>query len=275
MLRHRAPVPGCVEAYPGDLRAPDTIGPFLQGARLLVNLANPLDDAHAMRTLAEAARAAGVRRVLHVSTATVVGRCTAPLITEATPCAPRTNYECRRLAAEQVLRAGLGQDVDFGILRPTAIIGAGSANLRKLAAAILGRPAWRQALRFVHGQRQMHLVPVQQVVAALLFLARDVRPLRGEAFIVSAEDDPLNVYQALDAALGVMLGRPPLPASGPAAPPGLLRLVLQLRGRSLSDPAQRFSSAKLAQRGFCGGQTLAAALAGFAAHIAAEGALAG
>lgn len=271
VLRHHAPVGAGGEEFRGDVRDADSLGRFLHGAWLLINLTTPRDGAQAMRNLAAAARAAGVRRMLHVSTATVVGRCTAPLITEATPCAPRTAYERSRLEAEQVLRTGLGQGVDLGILRPTAIIGEGSANLRKLAAAIMRRPAWwRQALRFIHGQRQMHLVPVGRVVAALLFLARDPRALQGEAFIVSAECDPLNQYQALDARLGTLLGRLPLPARGPAAPRAMLRLGLWLRCRSLCDPDQRFSSAKLERRGFHDGQTLEAALTAFAAQFTAK-----
>jgi nucleoside-diphosphate-sugar epimerase len=266
LLRHRAPVSGGDGDYPGDLARPDSLAPFLRGARLLINLASPAHPAEAMRSLAAAARAAGVRRVLHVSTATVVGRSDARVITEATPCAPRSAYERGRLEAEQALRAGLGPDVDLGILRPTAIIGAGAANLRTLAATILHGPSWRRsALRFLHGGRQMHLVPVGRVVAALLFLAGDPRPLAGEAFIVTTEHDPLNRYQALDAHLGALLGRPLLPDSGPQAPRALLRVGLRLRGRSQHDPDQRFAEAGLARRGFADGHSLGAALAAFAA----------
>jgi nucleoside-diphosphate-sugar epimerase len=271
LLRHQTPVPAGGEAYPGDLTRPDGLGRFLQGASLLINLASPPHPAQAMRTLGEAARAAGVKRVLHVSTATVVGRSSAPVITEATPCAPRTPYERSRLEAEQSLRAALGATVDLGILRPTAIIGEGAANLRTLAATILHGPSWRRpALRFIHGRRQMHLVPVERVVAALLFLARDPNPLAGEAFIVTTEQDPLNQYQALDVRLGTLLGRPPLPDRGPQAPRALLRLGLWLRGRSQHDPDQRFSSATLAQRGFHDGHTLDAALAAFAAPLRSQ-----
>jgi nucleoside-diphosphate-sugar epimerase len=272
VLRHHSPVAAVGEEFPGDLHDGDSLRLFLKGARLLINLASPRRNAQAMRTLAAAAKAAGVQRMLHVSTATVVGHSARPLITETTPCAPRTPYERNRLEAERLLREGLGEGVDLGIVRPTAIIGAGSANLCKLAAMIMhGQTFRRQVLRFIHGTRHMNLVPVEQVVAALLFLASDPRPLRGEVFIVSAERDPLNRYQAIDARLGVLLGKPPLPALGPAAPHWVLRLGLWLRGRSLYDPGQHFSSAKLEQRGFHDQPTLEAALLAFAAQFTSAG----
>jgi nucleoside-diphosphate-sugar epimerase len=274
-LSRRGPHDGQTH-YRGDLYDAASLRAFVEGAAVLINLVNPADapddaaHAKAIRQLADAARQGGVARVLHVSTAVVVGRCDALRIDENTPCRPRTEYEHRKGRAERVLAEHLGSAVDLGILRPTAIVGEGSANLRKLASLIAHGPAWkRQALRMVHGHRQMHLVPVERVVAALLMLASDPRPLAGATFVVGADDDPLNRYQAIDARLGQLLGKP-VHGTTPAAPTWLLRFALRMLGRSLCDPRQRFSDAKLAAYGLSAGHSLDAALVAFARGFAAE-----
>ncbi|ESH93890.1 MULTISPECIES: NAD(P)-dependent oxidoreductase [unclassified Cupriavidus] len=262
--------------FRGDLRDAASLRGFVHGAAVLINLVNPADapdegaHADAIRHLAEAARQAGVSRVLHVSTAVVVGRCNALRIDEHTLCRPRTEYERRKGLAERLLAERLGPAVDLGIIRPTAIVGEGSANLRKLASLIAHGPAWkRHALRVIHGHRQMHLVPVERVVAALRMLAGDPRPLAGATFVVSADDDPLNRYQAIDSRLGQLLGKP-LAGNTPAAPTWLLRFALRMLGRSLCDPRQRFSDARLVAYGLADRHSLDAALAAFARGFAAD-----
>lgn len=277
-LSRRGPHDGHTH-FRGDLHQAQSLRGFVDGAAVLINLANPADaadaaddDAHAdaIRHLADAARQGGVARVLHVSTAVVVGRCDALRIDENAPCRPRTGYEHRKAMAERLLAEQLGPSVDLAIVRPTAIVGAGSANLRKLAALIAHGPAWkRHALRMFHGHRQMHLVPVERVVAALLMLASDPRPLARALFVVSADDDPLNRYQAVDARLGQLLGKP-IARTVPAAPTWLLRFALRMLGRSLCDPRQRFSDAKLAAYGLPDRHSLDAALVAFARGFAAD-----
>lgn len=274
-LSRRGPHDGHTH-FRGDLYDAASLRGFVDGADVLINLVHPADasddEAHAraIRHLAEAARQGGVARVLHVSTAVVVGRCDALRIDENTPCRPRTQYEHRKGLAERLLAEHLGPTVDLGILRPTAIVGEGSANLRKLASLIAYGPAWkRQALRVFHGHRQMHLVPVERVVAALLLLTSDPRPLADAVFVVGADDDPLNRYQAIDSRLGQLLGKP-VASTTPAAPAWLLRLALRMLGRSLCDPRQRFSDAKLAAYGPPDRHSLDAALVAFARGFAAE-----
>lgn len=269
LVRHRGEGSG---RYIGDLLDENSLSAFLRGSRCLINLVDPQSDAErALRSLARAARDAGVERVVHLSTATVVGRCRDQIITEQSKCDPRHAYEARKLRAEETLREELGAAIDFGILRPTAIVGAGSRNLRKLADDIVQGPEWKlHLLRFLHGHREMHLVPVEAVVAALLFLVESAEPLCGEAFILSSEGDPLDHYQPLDAHLGALLGRPQ--ASGKrSAPPFVLGTLLRLAGRSLIDPRQRFSSEKLRQRGFRAPLTLAPAIAAFAKEFRPRG----
>lgn len=263
-LGHRFPA-GC-EVIQGDLADGAGLDGFLGGSDLLINLAWPADtpdlDTHRRLAtgLAEACLAAGVGRVLHVSTATVVGRTAQRRVNERTPCDPGNPYERSKLAVEEALRAALDGRLDYAVLRPTAVFGPGSLNLRTLAATLTEAPAWRrQALRFLQGRRRMHLVPVEDVVDALLFLAFSPEPLEGETYIVSADRHPANHYQAVDALLGDALGVGDRAASA-HLPGALLSLVLRLRGRSQSDPYLHFDAAKLAARGFVGERDFAAAV---------------
>lgn len=123
---------GDVDSFVGDLFDAQSLFRFIQGADLLINLAQPsmslADEQYfaGMRNLALAASEAGVRRVLHISTAMVVGVPMADKVTEDTLCRPKTAYERQKFGAEQILRSELGRDVDFGTLRPTAVFGEGA-----------------------------------------------------------------------------------------------------------------------------------------------------
>ncbi len=263
--------PADCQVVRGDLADEQALGDFLAGADLLINLAWPSDilDVDGHRRLAlglgRACLDAGVGRVLHVSTATVVGRVAQRRVNERTPCQPANAYERGKLAAEEGLREALAGRLDYAVLRPTAVFGPGSLNLRKLAATLTTAPAWRRRLlRFLHGRRRLHLVSVDEVVDALLFLAFDPEPLGGETFIVSADRIPANQYQAVDALLGEALGVGARPATL-HLPGALLGLGLRLLGRSQSDPSLHYDAAKLAARGFVGQHDFAAAIRAYGA----------
>lgn len=259
-----------VQSVVGDLFDKPSLVPFLQGADVLINLAQPstaLADeqfAAGMRNIAQAAREAGVGRVLHISTAMVIGVPTAARVTEDTPGQPKTAYERQKLAAEQTLRNELGAAVDFGILRPTAVFGQGGQNLLKLAAGIAnGSTLKRQVLRFLHGKRTLHLVSVQEVAAAIIFLAFLARPLCGQVFLVAADDEPANNYQAVDAILAAAMGKPVLTASA-RLPGAVLKGLLRMAGRSQADPGLVYDATKLRRWGFVPPVDFQAALQAFA-----------
>lgn len=92
------------------------------------------------RTLA-AAKAARVRRLVHVSTADVFGSQQNARITEKTVPKPRYAYEKLRLFEEEWLLDEAGDDVEVVILRPTRLFGEGEDWIlpRLLAAALRGR----------------------------------------------------------------------------------------------------------------------------------------
>ena len=258
------------EIYRGDLFDESSLLTFLAGTELLINLAQPAGTmtdqrfALGMSNLARAAGRAGVRRLLHVSTAMVVGVPLGDHVDEASPCRPATTYERQKLLAESIFLSDLTQGVDVGILRPTAVFGVGGKNLLKLLGTVVeSQPIRRLLLRFIHGHRHMHLVSVNDVVAALLHLAFHSRALAKNVFLISVDDDADNQYQAVDAILGQVLGRP-LPLLSASLPTGVLRVLLRLAGRSQANPRLRFDAGKLEDWGYRRGTDLKSELKQFA-----------
>ncbi|MDH4585289.1 NAD-dependent epimerase/dehydratase family protein [Pseudomonas sp. BN415] len=243
-------------AFSGDLHDPETLVPFLDGADVVIHLAQPSSGSDANKVnldiigFARACRFAKVKRLIYISTATVVGKTSEVRVDEETPCHPANEYERQKYNSELVLRSELGNEVDLGILRPTAVFGPHGKNLRKLASTILGSSQWRRRFfRFLHGQRRMHLVSVDNVVASIMFLARCERPLAGNVFIISDDDNVNNQYQAVDDILGKVACKK-FSVNEKSIPVWLLRVLLVVAGRSQSNPELRYDCSKIASWGF-------------------------
>jgi nucleoside-diphosphate-sugar epimerase len=244
------------EVYLGDLTEPDTLGAFLEGADVVVHLAQPAWGREGdikpsdCAEFAAVCRAVGVKRLIYVSTATVVGKTAAAIVNESTPCEPLNNYERQKFDCELALRTGLGNEVDLGILRPTAVFGPNGKNLIKLAEVVLYSPSWRRnILRFLHGKRRMHLVSVENVVASVVFLVSYERALDGNIFILSDDQDEKNYYQAVDRLLANVAGKRGA-VSDFAVPAWLLRVLLAFMGRSQTNPELRYDCSKIVSWGF-------------------------
>ena len=90
-----------------------------------------------------------------------------------------------------------GTAFDLSVLRPTVVIGPGGRNLVKLARGLTGDHRLHQWLRrSVFGTRHMHLVPVEDVVAALVFLAAAPVALTGTYIVTN--NDPANNFAAIE-----------------------------------------------------------------------------
>lgn len=257
LLQHRRHVvqADCV-IFSGDVHRDGSLGDFMAGCHVLINLAHPVIDAddgryeQAMSNIARSARTAGVKRVIHLSTAMVAGTPHTSVIDENTMGSIHTLYERHKRAAEAIFLADLAGVADVGILRPTAVFGAGGLNLMKLAREIQDAPAWRRhVLRAIHGRRHMHLVSIQDVASAIVFLAFAERPLAGNAFIVSSDEHPQNNYQAVDSMLGEVLGKT-APQHSWCVPPTLLHVLLAVLRKPQADPTLVFSSTKLTDWGW-------------------------
>ena len=243
-----------------------------RGCDAVVNLADSAEwsrrdvDAVAGNLAAEAI-ANNVGRFVHLSTAVVVGQSNAEMIDEQTECRPKSAYEIRKFRLEQQLESRLAGRVDLVILRPTAVFGAGGQNGLKIADDLRHDPSWKRSLRSaLLRRRSLNLVAVGNVVEAIVFVLRRGEPFRGARFIVSDDEDPLNNYAGFAAALAQKLGIDSRPTSLPLLD-RLLPLLLRLRGRSLTNPEVRFSSAKLRAIGYRPAIALGVELDRFAASL--------
>jgi nucleoside-diphosphate-sugar epimerase len=173
--------------------------------------------------LARQAAAAGVRRLVFLSSIAAQARSSSALLDETGPCRPADPYGASKLAAEQALRRVAAETgLAVAILRPPLVVGAGApGNVARLAAWVRkGRPLPKATLR-----NRRSVVGVTNLVAALR-LAAEHPNAAGETFLV-AEPEPLSTG-ALFRLLCQVAGREarflPLPRA-------LLAQALRLGGR--------------------------------------------
>lgn len=256
LLKHKDDVPSVAnaEVIHGDVRDRASLRRLIAPGAVVVNLAYlPHDgirgNADAARVLLDVCCEQRATRIIHLSTAVVVGRSPGSDVDEQTLCRPRTEYERAKLAVEQVLLDASGAVSKVAVLRPTAVFGPGGKNLLSLAERVDRGGLSRMLYAFAHGGRAMNLVDVDGVAEAVAFLATSGTLRDRETFIVSDDDSPNNNYRWVERAMLEAWGRRagasalPLPSAG-------LALVLRLAGQSNVNPRRRYLWTKLASRGY-------------------------
>ena len=245
-----------IKWFSADLMIPGSLDGILNSGDVVINLAymnNESEDNNLflLKNIIDSCNNRKIARFIHCSTAVVVGASKEALVNEETPCNPANSYEKVKLNLEKIVASGFLSPIDFCILRPTAVIGVGGKNLARLADNLKNSlPIFNYLRRSLYGARPLHLVPVGDVVGALLHLTIFPLPLGGQKFIVSSDDDPNNNFKAVELLLITAMGlkRPMLPSI--PLPGALLSWLLFLRGRSDSNLSRRYDSAKLKSLGF-------------------------
>jgi nucleoside-diphosphate-sugar epimerase len=252
-----ASVPGLdLEAVAGDLLVPATLEKLVEPGSLVINLSylaahTRAENLAAMENLVDACIRGGAGRLVHCSTAVVAGKTGPGLVDEQTPCRPVSEYEKTKLVIEEVLLRRARGYFPVAILRPTAVFGPGGRNLLKLADGLcLGKGLGNYLKACLFNRRRMNLVCLDNVVAALIFLADSGPETAGQAFIIADDDSPLNNYRDLEAILRKKLAVAPYPLPIIPLPAGILRTLLNLAGRPTADPEVSYSCAKIAALGF-------------------------
>ncbi len=183
------------------------------------------------RNIAEEAVRAGARRFVHMSSVSVYGRLPEVALTEDAPLLKTDDpYGDTKIDAEEVVRqVGGGGTLQWTILRPTVIYGAGDdkflpklvQNLRSGSARIIGS-----------GAATVDLVHVDDVVAFIEALLSDARS-HGEA--LNLADPDTCSWQEL---LGVVADELRVPRPSKRLPyhaallvAGAMELVARLTGR--------------------------------------------
>ena len=136
-------------------------------------------NVHGTRTVLEAAREAGVRRVVYCSTQGVHGHVEDPPGDEDSPIAPEDYYQETKYEGELVCRRMMAEGMDISIVRPTAIYGPGDPG----RFLILYRMAKNgRFLMFGNGQTTYHPVYIDNLVD-LFELASERPEAAGRVYI--------------------------------------------------------------------------------------------
>jgi nucleoside-diphosphate-sugar epimerase len=239
-----------------DLSKATSLYDLLATGDVVINLAykndaNEVDNIAIIDNIISACLRSRVSRLVHCSTAVVVGSTRVSRVIESTPCLPLTPYERTKWAIEQRVLGALPRGLDIRILRPTAVVGLGGQNLLKLATSLVGGSAFTNYLRAsLFGRRPMHLVPVRNVTAALLHLSVLPAASDGNIYIVSSDHDPSNNFHNIEEimlrSLGLQARKLPLLP----IPSEVLSLALRLLGRSELGVTRIYDSEKLHDSGF-------------------------
>lgn len=191
-----------------DLRDPAAAQAALEGVERVVNATGlfdlaaseaALEDANVALTgrVITAARQAGARRVVHVSSTAVYGRPARTPMPEEGPLGPTDAYQRSKRRGEEAARAAAGSALELVVLRPTLVYGPrgryGLAMMMALSAQ--ARALGVRRLPLLRGGFRAHHVHVEDVARAVEALVAS-GDAAGRTFNV-ADDAPLPAGDAL------------------------------------------------------------------------------
>ncbi len=260
LLLHRNSLPlpdqANVAFIRGDLLQYKTLKDLAEAGCTVVHLAylngqSREENLTAAENLAELCRRAGIRRLIHCSTAVVCGRVDTDRVTEETPLHPLKEYEKTKSHVENLLLEKGNGCYETVILRPTAVFGKGGKNLLKLADDLCCGNRFANYLKScLFSDRRMNLVFIDNVIAALAFLIGTDQNVDREVFIISDDEDTANNYRDTEHRLMKRLGCRPYSFPALPLPSVMLRTALRLAGRTNTNPDLVYDCGKILSRGF-------------------------
>jgi len=184
---------GRVEELRGDVRDPARGRELVRGADVLVHAAAALPiqasraaihsvNVDATGTLLEAAQAAGVGRVVFISSTAVYGVPLVHPIDEDAPLVGVGHYGTSKIAAEAICRARGQAGLDIVILRPKTFVGPERLGVFEILFSWIRES--RRIPLLGDGSNRYQLLAVEDLVGAVLAAAE--RDVAGETFNVGA-----------------------------------------------------------------------------------------
>jgi nucleoside-diphosphate-sugar epimerase len=236
-VRHPVPLPegaaAAVERIDGSILDSAALARTFAGARTVFHLASAhLEVRHGesyyhsvnvdgTRGVLEAAAAAGVARIVHVSTVGVYGVMHGRPFDEHSPTAPTIAYERTKLEAEGVIRSAAERHgIELVVVRPSWVYGAGCGRTRKLFDSI-------RKGRFImvgDGLTRRDSIYIDDCLEGLDLCARHPGA-RGQTFILASGEAP--TLRELVEAVAESQGVSPPRLRAPVAPMWLLGLGLE------------------------------------------------
>ena len=243
-----------VEVVRGDLADPASLRSAAQGASVVFHAAGRVSDwgpreaflrtnAEGTRNVVAACREAGVARLVHLGSLTVLGLPRdGRVVSEETPTAQpaRGDFytESKLLAERWVVEAHGKGGLATTVVRPGAIWGPGDPNVIPRVARLLRRGA----MPLVDGGRNLlGLTHVANLVHGLL-LAAESGAAAGRLYHVT-DGEEITAREALDAiadALGVRRPRLPLPFGLVLGAAALVEAASRALGRTSPPPVTRY-----------------------------------
>jgi nucleoside-diphosphate-sugar epimerase len=262
-----------VEWLQADLLNPLSLDKVFAEGDLVINLvymqgSTSEQNHQVVKNLIQACMKSKVSRLVHCSTALVVGATTVSDISESTPCLPLTDYEVTKYELEKFILSDLHNGLDVAVLRPTAVVGIGSKNLVKLSDQLINSSKITNYFRSsLFGNRPMHLVPVQMVSEALVHLIFSPNPLSKQVYIVAADSDADNNFKKVEGLLRKALGMEQRKIPLLPLPQCFLRSLLRLLGRTDFRLSRNYRTDKLKSTGFQTESSVGGAVMSFGASI--------
>lgn len=248
---------GNIAVVEGDLMDQVSLKHFPTRGCTVVNLVylkggSGKENLSAVENLGAACARAGIKRLIHCSTAVVAGRVSGNIINEDTKCNPVSGYESEKLEIEELLIDKYGGLFEIVILRPTAVFGPGGRNLLKMADHLAhGNRVANYVRSCLYNKRKMNMIGVENVVDALEFLVdygkMDAGP---EIFIVSDDEDPSNEYRKMELSMLRSFRKKDYFIPVVPIPLFVLGSILKFSGRTNCNPLTVYSCSKLVGEGF-------------------------
>lgn len=197
-----------------DIRDPRDVSSALEGITHVVHCAvgDRSTTIDGTRTLLQGALAAGVARIVHLSTVDVYGTPTGDVDERQPLTQTGREYGDTKIEAERVCQDMASRGLPVTILRPTLVHGPFSATWTVAYAQRLGSRPWLVAESDAQGT--CNLVYVDDLVGAVIS-ALDAPVPTGEVFNINGPERP--TWHAYFSALNDAMGLPPLQAATPTS----------------------------------------------------------
>lgn len=123
-------------------------------------------------------------RLIHLSSAGVVGKTNKQTINEETPCRPDSLYEKTKLRAEEIVIQGIGRGLKAQVLRPTIVFGTGRAPENDSFLQLVRAIAAGNYRHIRGGNGIYNIIYAGEVARAMCALDDDAIP-NGSVFIIN------------------------------------------------------------------------------------------
>ncbi|GIG29863.1 NAD-dependent epimerase/dehydratase family protein [Cellulomonas marina] len=257
LQRRPGGVPGADDVL-GSVTDPAALARAVDGVDAVVHLAAKVSlagdpaqfaavNVGGTRALLDAARDAGVRDVVHVSSPSVAHAGTALVGVDAGPADPvgaRGEYARTKAAAERLALAADGPDLRVVAVRPHLVWGPGDPQL---VARVLDRAARGRLPLLDHGTALVDSTYVDNAADAFVAALRRLDVTHGQAYVVT-NGEPRTIADLLGGmcrAAGVREPRWSVPAGAARAAGALVEAVWARRPGTDEPPMTRFLAEQL------------------------------